>query len=319
MSQKMKGMLYAALSAFFFGWSSVLTKMITVGNVSIPSILLFRGVVGACLLLPLARHGKQSLRLPFFYYPRILYLSAFGTALTLLMLNLSYIYMPVGSATTIHYLYPAVVILLDSFISRQKPDKLTVTVLILCTASIALLFEGFAPGAYVGLLFAGISVFTWSFQLIYLDRSCLRQVPIYALAFYQSCMVALIGLATGIAVPHTWGAALVNMPLILLIGLLNNVLATLFLRAGIERIGAGMAAVLSVFEPISAILFGALMLREKLSFIQLLVSAIVLISITLLVWLNARREKRQPAEKISLVAREKGEPYGCGEQKTSLH
>ncbi len=290
MSQKTRGMLFASLSALFFGWSGVITKIIAIGGVGIPSILLFRGIMGACLLFPLLRRTEQPLYIPFWLLKRILFLSVLGTTLTLLLLNMAYTYIPVGSATTIHYLYPVAVTMAESFISRQKPDKLTCIVLLICTLSLVPLFEGFPPGSQAGLLFAGLSVFSWSFQLIYLDRSCLKQVPNFTLAFYQSCTTALVGLLAGVFVPHTWDAALTQMPLFLLVGLMNSVLATVLLRASIQRVGAGIAAVLSVFEPVSAILFGVL-LGEAPSLPQLFASALVLSSITVMIWISARKGK----------------------------
>ena len=128
------------------------------------------------------------------------------------------------------------------------------------------------------------------FQHIYLDRSCLKQVPNFTLAFYQSCTTALVGLLAGAFVPHTWDAALTQMPLFLLVGLMNSVLATVLLRASIQRVGAGIAAVLSVFEPVSAILFGVLLV-EAPSLPQLFASALVLSSITVMIWISARKGK----------------------------
>lgn len=291
MPQKIKGMLLAALSALFFGWAGVLTKLVTLGGVSIPSILFFRGLLGACLLFLLARGAGQGLRVSFYHLKRISLLALLGTALTLLLLNLSYTYMPVGSATTVHFLYPAAVIVAESFISRQKPAKLTIIILLISTVSIAILFEGFPPGAALGLLFAGLSVFSWSFQLLYLDRSCLRQIPNFTLAFYQSCILMLVGLLAGVFSPHTWAFAIKELPQLAAISLINSVLATVLLRLGIERVGAGITAVLSVFEPVSALLFGMLLLREHLSVLQLAASGVILASITIMIWINARNEK----------------------------
>lgn len=288
MTKKNLGLSFACLSGIMYGLAAAITKIITIKGVNISTILFFRGLIGSFILFIILKIQHQSIKISSKCLFQVLLLSLLGSTATLLFLNASYLYLPVGSSTTIHFIYPIVIIVIDCIIERRWPNKITVIVLSICTAGVSLLFEGINSNQYLGIVFAVASIFTWSFYMIYLERSSLSKLPPQLLAFYQNITVAIVGLFVGLFTPHTFTTAFNTFPYILLAAVFNNVLASMLIQHGIARVGAGTVAILSVFEPLSSIIFGAVLLQETLSGKQILACALILSAITVMISYNAK-------------------------------
>ncbi len=290
MTAKNQGMIYASLSAVLYGLSAVITKIITVEGVSIPTLIFSRGFCGLVILFFWNRTHKNSLRISRAAQKKIILLCTAGSSFTLFLLNISYLFLPVGSATTIHYLYPIIVTAAGAVINREKPARSTVFTLIICTLGLSFLFESIVSSQYPGVVFAVLSSFTWSFHMLFLEHSKLAdQVKPSVLAFYQNGILAAVGLFSGVFAGHTFSVILPLTPYVILIAVFNSVLATILLQKGIALARASMTAVLSVFEPVSSIFFGFLLLREDLSGRQFAACLIILASVTANIYINAKK------------------------------
>lgn len=126
-----------------------------------------------------------------------------------------------------------------------------------------LLLENVTAGAERGLLFAVLSVLTWTFQLLYMERSgILEEEDRQTLTFYICLLMAVVGLIYGaLTATLQLRSILTNFGIIALIAFLNNVCATVFLQYGVQYAGAGLCAILSVFEPLGSIVIGAILLH----------------------------------------------------------
>lgn len=81
------------------------------------------------------------------------------------------------------------------------------------------------------------------------------------------------------------------LPLLVLAAVMNNVLANLLLQAGIKRIGSGLTAILCIFEPISSILLGYVILGETMTGRQITAVLVILTAIGILIIMNSRAER----------------------------
>ena len=63
------------------------------------------------------------------------------------------------------------------------------------------------------------------------------------------------------------------------------------MQYGVRYAGAGLCAILSVFEPLGSIVIGAILLHEQLTLRQMLSCVLILGSICFLIVSSARREK----------------------------
>ena len=186
-------------------------------------------------------------------------------------------------------MYPALVAVMEAVLFRQKLPGTTIITLAVLTISMGLLFENVTAGAERGLLFAVLSVLTWTFQLLYMERSgILEEEDRQTLTFYICLLMAVVGLIYGaLTATLQLRSILTNFGIIALIAFLNNVCATVFLQYA----GAGLCAILSVFEPLGSIVIGAILLHEQLTLRQMLSCVLILGSICFLIVSSARREK----------------------------
>lgn len=286
------GFVMAILSAVLYGASAVVTKMISDQGVAVYSILLFRGIIGGVMLAGVSRlRGLDIGGMGTGMQKKAVILSVFGSGATLLMLNKAYLYLPVGSVTTIHYLFPVIVNVLGARMSKKHLSLGTKLVLSICMAGTLLLFDSMACSQLPGVVYALISVVTWSFHLLYLEHSGLAGCPVFAVAVWQCGTVAVMGLLGGVVEGHTLGLAVDALPLLALTALMNNVLANILLQAGVKRIGGSLAAILCIFEPISSIVLGCFILGESMSGRQTTAVAVILTAIGVLIIMRGREER----------------------------
>ena len=282
---RFKGAVFATTSALLYGLCAALIKLATKDSLSVATLLVGRGGCGMLLLLLAGCIRRKPPAVKLRSLPKIALYGVFGTVATQIFLNLAYLYLPVGTVTTIHFMYPALVAVMEAVLFRQKLPGTTIITLAVLTISMGLLFENVTAGA--------LSVLTWTFQLLYMERSgILEEEDRQTLTFYICLLMAVVGLIYGaLTATLQLRSILTNFGIIALIAFLNNVCATVFLQYGVQYAGAGLCAILSVFEPLGSIVIGAILLHEQLTLRQMLSCVLILGSICFLIVSSARREK----------------------------
>lgn len=293
MDKRGLGYICAIGSAVIYGLCAVLTKQVTEAGLSIPTILFGRGLFGCifCALICLVR--KTPLKYKKETVPQIVLLGFLGTAATLFLLNVAYTYMAVGTATTIHFLYPAMVCLASALLFKERISISTWIAIVVSFAGIALLAGDSGGGTLIGVIIAILSAFTWSFYLMYIEHSSILSEDKYAVTFFICFVILAFGLIYGLIGGEFEPASLIGRStfMIAFIALLNNVMATVLVQKGVELIGSSSTAVFSVFEPVSSIVFGVLIMNEKLGVLQLVGCVIILASILFILICNNMKQK----------------------------
>ena len=114
---------------------------------------------------------------------------------------------------------------------------------------------GFSGGTFLGLFLAVASGVTYAFYIIYMDKSGLKNQPVFKISFYVALMssiaMGIFGIGTGeltltTLTPQAWFISTV-------FALLCTVVALSLLQIGIKHVGASTAAILTTFEPITSI------------------------------------------------------------------
>ncbi len=70
---------------------------------------------------------------------------------------------------------------------------------------------------------------------------------------------------------------------VLAVALVSTVIAIVTFFAGMERVGPVKASTLSTFEPVVTVILAAVVLREAISFTQMLGGALILMAVIVLV------------------------------------
>jgi len=205
---------------------------------------------------------------------------------------------PAGLVALLLYLYPALVALLSVWLERERLGRGKALAIALAFAGTCLTLDLSGAGGDTRPLGIALGVLSALIYAVYILASA--RVLRHAGALGASTVIVLsagavyggIVLARGPAWPQTstgWAA-------VAGLALLGTVVAVLALLAGMARVGAVNAALLSTLEPLVAVLLGALFLGERLGALQGLGGLCILAAVVLLARLDAAAARAAAAE-----------------------
>ncbi len=278
------GLVLVLISGFVFGVMPLAVTFCRAGGASKEMILTGRYLALALVLLPVAIRRKNTFRLLFKNLWRILLLSA-ASAVTPLLLYSAYEYQSTGLTTSLHFLYPVAVMVLERIFYKTKLTRRKALCLALCAAGVVLMVEPGVTASARGLLFTAASVLTFSLYILWMDHLRPEGVSSLQMIF---CM-ALVGAALLLPYAIVAGGFSVSVSAAGIAAVAGTALVcavcgTLFLSLGIRKTDAQTAAIASTLEPITSVALGVLFLNESLSWRTaagsvLILAAVVLISL----------------------------------------
>ncbi len=264
MQTETKGFICSAVSAVLFGIAPLGTKYFMAGGGTPMYMVFLRAALTIVPFYLLGRWQRQSYKVNKRQLLQLIVLSVFGITATVLTLNMSYLFIPIGMATTIHFAYPVLVLLFGAMFFKSKITYAQAVCALLCTAGILLFY--YTPSAagsvsLQGVAAAFVSACTFAFYVLYLAKSGLAELHPFVLGCYVSIFVALssgLGLVVGgvpaITLPAFFAAAAVAMG--------AAFCASALFQVGVQFVGPQTAALLSVLEPVTGIAVGIFFLKE---------------------------------------------------------
>lgn len=264
MNQRTKGHVLVILSAVLFGFNPLIAKTVYANGGNFVKLTFLRLFLGTpCLFLIQRATSRASFSLPGSERKKLL-LCSFGYALTPVFLLSSYYYISSGMATTIHFIYPVLVLLACAIFFRERISAVKGGSCALCMCGILCFYTPGAMGNASGIALAFISGITYAFYIVYLSKSGLQSLPPYLLGFYLSAFgsieVAILLLFTrNLAFPFTplgWCLSIVYAVV--------SVVATLTFQVGTKYVGPQNASLLSTFEPLTSVIVGVLVFHETI-------------------------------------------------------
>lgn len=293
MSQKYQGILFTVASAAIFGFTPILTRITYEGGANGVTMSFLRALIALPVLFFIVRRKGVSLRVTPGELKSVVLTGILGMGATCIMLYMSYTYISVGLATTLHFIYPLLVAAACVLLFRERMNLLKICALAAGMAGIALSVDFSAPGGILGMILALLSGITYTFYIIYVDKSGLKTMYYFKLSFYLCAMMALTAGAYGLLshsltlrlTPKAWLFAV-------LVSLFASVGALSLFQLGIRYTGASTAAILSTLEPITSIVLGVLVLREHISVLKLIGCVCILGSVILI---TLAEKKKVPA------------------------
>ena len=288
MNSAKKGILFVIVSAVIFGFTPTLTRIAYDEGANGVTMTFLR----AALALPFLFIIMKVRKISFAASPaeiRDLLLAGLAVTATTILLYSSFAYIPVGEATTLHFIYPALVSMGCVFFYKDKLTKPILIALILSIIGVSLFsedlsFDNMENGASLGFLLALSAGFTFAFYVVYVDKSSLRRIPTPKITFALCVITALFSGVyggSGFAGGLSFGLSFKGWICAWVVALLVSLVAVTCLQLGIKYTGAATAAILSTFEPITSVVCGALFLRESLSFPKLIGCACIIVSVLL--------------------------------------
>lgn len=279
-----RGILYTVISALLFGVTPVLASWTYDMGSNALTLTFYRNL----LVVPVLLAVMWVRRIPFGMTVREAgLLAGVGVgfrATTTYMLYAAYPYIGVGTATTLHFLYPVFTALICLVLFRERLSPLRLAALLAASAGVFLFAEPGASDALPGLGLALASAVTYACYMTSMDKTALRGMNATKVACYMGLTNAAAMLCIN-AFTHEIVFALppLAMAYTFLIALCTSFLAVFLLQKGIALLGAPTAAIFCMFEPIASVLSGRLFLGETMRWQAAVGCVVILSAVTLLV------------------------------------
>ncbi len=289
--KKSRGIFYAVASSAAFGLMPILAKISY--NYGMNSITLgfLRFFFAWVILLPIILFKNKSFKLSKKHFLTVVIIGIFTYASTTLTLFLSYKYISVGLATTIHFVYPIVVTLISLIVFKETIYKEKIFALLLSTLGVYfLVYNGDIKLNFLGVFYAIFSGILYSIYIVSIDHSSLKEIDSLLLTFYLSLISSLTlfigGYFTGnINLKLNMKCYIVALALTLI----STVIAITVFQKGIKIIGASNASILSTFEPIVSMILGVTLLKEPISF-KIVIGCMMIIASVIVLTLSYKNK-----------------------------
>lgn len=276
------GIISSMLSAIIYGFTPILARAAFDGGANGITATFFRGLLSIPILFIILKYKKISLSISK-DWKEIFVAGVFGISLTSLSLYMSYSYISVSVATTLHFTYPILVSAACAILFKEKMNLWKISALILCSIGIFMFMDHISSFGMKGMALALLSGVTYSLYMICIDKAQLKHIHYFKLTLYLNLLMAVVsglfGLYTGnlnfSLTPKAW-------ILCAFVSFFTSLGALPLLQQGIKLTGASTAAILSTLEPITSIILGILILKETVSPLKLFGCSLIIISILLI-------------------------------------
>ena len=290
----LKGYLFAIASAVIYGCMPLMATHIYADGVNAMTLVFLRNLLALPVLAVLAFFQQKCLKVPVKELGRIGIIAAFGCCITPVLLFSSYHYIPSGTATVLHFVYPSIVVVMGLVFLRKKAQLGTLLSLLLCIGGIVLFYKPGADFHWGGAGLALGSGLTFATYVVIL--SCFRNAKIsgFLFTFYvalsSSVLMGITCVATGnLALPQSltgWG-------LCLLFALGVTAGAVVLFQQGTFIIGGERASILSTFEPITSLVVGVLFLGETIGARDYAGAVLIIAASVLIAVFDMKKEAKQ--------------------------
>lgn len=276
-----KGIIYVLISALIYGFTPVLCSMTyKLGNTPL-TLTFFRSFFVLPVLAILMKKEHISLKISANELKKVFIIALFGAVLTTLLLYSSYQYIAVGTATTLHFLYPLFVTLICHFIYRDNLKKQQVLALVISLVGVGFFINLQDLAVIQGIVMALISGLTFSIYLVGIEKFGLSAMNSYKLSFYIAacvcCCLVVINVFLG---QFNFMQPMYSYLLMIIIALLAQFVAVIMLKEGIAILGSSLASLFSMAEPVSSVIFGFIFLAESVTYMQIIGCVMIMIGVS---------------------------------------
>lgn len=287
--RQLKGVLLAIVSSSTFGLIPLFALPAIREGVGLDSVLFYRFAISSVAIGAFLLIRGVNLRVSLKEFGTLFVLGG-AYASTALFLTASYLYIPSGVATTIHFLYPVLVtVIMIAFFK----DRISLPVIVatgMAILGVYLLSSGEGQGiiSLKGLLMVLSTVVTYAIYIVGVNKSCISGMDGLKMTFYMlfSCAIIfginLLVKGQGLDAMPSFNATVH----VFLLALIPTLISDLTLILAIQHIGSTTSAILGCMEPLTAVSMGVLFLGEHFGFSQMLGVLIVLIAVFIVILAN---------------------------------
>ncbi len=282
---KKLGIVCIVLSAILYGFAPVIVKLLL--NAGQPSVMIviYRNLFCVLITSVVAVFRKESLKTNKSEFVKFSRVSLSGQFIATLMLYSSYDYLPVGTATVLHFTYPLFAAIILFFLFKEKVSRIKTISLVVSTFGLCFFMGDGSESILQGSIIAVLSAAAYAVYMVYLDKDKLSLLPPYKVAFYISSIATIALIVYAIATSKF--ILIINLEVVLLsilLSLSTSFGAVILIQIGIKNTDAMSASLLSLFEPIFGIIFGVTLLSDKIPALQWVGSIVIIAALIITVF-----------------------------------
>ena len=280
------------ITGITYGLNPLFAKPLMNAGASTEAILLFRYGIAVILLGAYLLLKKENFRITLKQAGVLLSLGLLYTASSTFLFE-AYKYIASGLATTLVFLFPAMVAIIMVFL--KVVPSWPVWLSIAATFAGVMIMTGGAGAEKInplGVWFSIASAFVYALFIVIINRSkVISSIPNSLLTFYAlltgtfffigRCLFSGADLTAGLDGGMAW-CNLIGL------AILPTIVSTASLAVATRNIGATKASVLGVFEPITAILVGTVVFGEALTPNIIAGILISIVAVTFMIMLTKR-------------------------------
>jgi len=263
---KRTGILLTILSAVLFGCNPLISKQIYALGGNSVTLSFYRMLITSAGFWILNKICiKEDFRVSGSDLKKLV-LCAQGYCLTPYLLWSSYNYLPSGLATTIHFVYPVLVLIGSIVLYHERLNTKKAVSCLLCVIGIVCFCQMDGSISTFGILIAFVSGVTYTSYILLLDHSGLVDMHPYKLSFWLAAIgtveLLIISICTGTL---TFGIAPAGWALTVVFAIVTGAVASTAFQVGTKYIGAQNASLLSTFEPLTSVAIGICVYHESMT------------------------------------------------------
>ena len=289
------GIVMVSLSAIVYGVIPLITKTIYEFGFDAISISFFRFFLMIPILLVICIIKNKSLKIGILGLLNIFLFIALPSGLTMLLLNESYNYISIGTATTLHFLYPAFVILICIFYYHQEIERKILIPLLMIMIGISCFMDRIDYKGIFGIILAFLSAITYAIYLVQLEQKKFYDLDPMVLSLYTSiCISITLGIIGFFSKSLLFESCNYDnrIPLYFIILSFFSMIAIVSLQIGTRYLGAKLTALFSLLEPITSIVTGVVCLQEELHFLKIIGCLFILIAMLNIIFSKSKNKKK---------------------------
>ena len=290
MKSSIKGIGFTSAAGIIFGAFPIFTTLFVRYGGDVDTFNLYGFLITVAFLAIYIALTKRSFAIGRQQVLSVI-LAGAANVITRILLTYSYQYLDVGIATTLHFLYPLFAALAGALFFREKMPFYKWLAFLVASFGVSLFATGFGGGKLLGIILALASAVGFALYMLITEKAGLTELDPVVFVFYVS-LVSAAGCLGMNLVSGSLVAAIPMKALVVLIvcAIVNNVVGFAFQQQGVGHLGAAMAALFSLFEPVFSCIFGAIFLQQAMGGRSVLGICIILTCLVAIVVLDHRRQ-----------------------------
>lgn len=296
-TNKSLGAAFAIMAACIYGCTAIIGKFSYAEGANTLTLAMFRSVFSIPVLYGVLKIKGISLRVSKHQLVSLVLLGITGTSLTSLLLYGSYNYISVGLTTCIHFVYPVIVAVVCVVVFKEKISRTKVLAILLAVVGLLMFLEKDLDINMTGVTLAFFSGVAYAAYVIIMDKGGVRDLHPMLITFYCCCVASIIMFSYGtVAGQLTYAMTSKGWLYLFIMAMCVSVGANSMIPVAVKHVGPTATSILGMFEPISTVILGILLLNETCTPRGLLGCALVISAVVLLTLESSREKKTEKSQ-----------------------